>query len=241
MRWLIVSGWLLILAGLVGCNVPSRPKMESEVLAPDQLLDFDALYGQNCAGCHGRDGRGGPAPSLGDPVYLALADDATIRRITTNGVSGTPMPAFAQSTGGSLTDKQIDILTSGMRSRWAKGKSLNGLNPPPYSSQEIGDSSRGAKAFAVYCAACHGANGTGGPKASSIVNGSFLALVSDQGLRTAIIAGRPELGFPSWRDDVPGKPMSAQDVSDVVAWMSAQRLKFPGQPYSPSSKAGQFP
>ena len=50
-------------------------------------------------------------------------------------------------------------------------------------------------------------------------------------LRTIVIVGRPELGAPDWRGDVPGKPMSAQDVSDVVAWLASQRPKFPGQPY----------
>jgi len=28
---------------------------------------------------------------------------------------------------------------------------------------------------------------------------------------------------PDWRGDVPGKPMSPEDVSDVVAWLAAQR------------------
>ncbi len=31
--------------------------------------------------------------------------------------------------------------------------------------------------------------------------------------------------------NVPGRPMSAQEVSDVVAWLAAQRPQFPGQPY----------
>lgn len=238
MRSLIVSALLLVVAGLVACNVPSRPKMEAEVLAPDQLADFDALYTHNCSGCHGGDGRRGPAPALHDSTYLALADDETIRRVATNGVPGTPMAAFAQSAGGLLTDQQIDILVKGIRSRWAKPNALAGFHPPPYSTQEKGDAARGAGAFAVYCASCHGPNGAGGPKASSIVDGSFLALVSDQGLRTAVIVGRPELGFPDWRNDVAGKPMSAQEVSDVVAWLVAQRTKFPGQAYPAPPTAG---
>ena len=238
MRPLMVGALLLVTVGFLGCNIPSRPKMESEVLAPDQLLDFDALYRGNCSGCHGRDGRSGPAPALHNYAYLALVDDETIRRVATNGVPGTPMAAFAQSAGGMLTDKQIDVLVHGIRSRWAKPHALDGLKPPPYSAQRTGDASRGAGVYGVYCASCHGPNGTGGPKASSIVDGSFLALVSDQGLRTAVIVGRPELGFPDWRNDVAGKPMSAQEVSDVVAWLAAQRPQFPGQSYPTSSTPG---
>jgi mono/diheme cytochrome c family protein len=168
-----------------------------------------------------------------------MADDATIRRIATNGVPGTAMSGFAESAGGMLTDKQIDVLVNGIRSRWANPHSVEGLNPPPYSAQGTGDASRGTQVYATYCSSCHGPNGKGGQKASSIVDGAYLALVSDQGLRTSIIIGRPELGFPDWRNDVPGKPMSAQDVSDVVAWMAAQRPKYPGQPYSSSPKAGE--
>jgi hypothetical protein len=68
------------------------------------------------------------------------------------------------------------------------------------------------------------------------VNGSFLALVNDQELRTIVIAGRPELGAPDWRSDIPGKPMSPQDISDVVAWLASQRPKFPGQPFPATAK-----
>ena len=55
------------------------------------------LYGQNCAGCHGEDGKGGAAIALADPVYLAIADDAILRRATAGGIPGTSMPAFAQN------------------------------------------------------------------------------------------------------------------------------------------------
>ncbi len=141
------------------------------------------------------------------------------------------MPAFAQSAGGMLTGKQIDVIVGGIRERWSKPDVLRGANPPPYSSSEPGDPSRGSEVYANYCSSCHGAGGRGGQKASSIVDGSFLALLTDQELRTIVIVGRPELGAPDWRGNVPGKPMSAQDVSDVVAWLASQRPKFPGQPY----------
>ena len=60
------------------------------------------------------------------------------------------------------------------------------------------------------------------------MDGSYLALVSDQNLRTIVIAGRPELGSPDWRMNVPGRPMSAQEMTDVVAWIASQRPEFPG-------------
>jgi tetratricopeptide (TPR) repeat protein/mono/diheme cytochrome c family protein len=145
--------------------------------------------------------------------------------------------AFAQSAGGMLTEKQIDVITTGIRERWSKPDVLNGTNPPPYSSTTPGDSSRGSQVYGTFCSSCHGVVGKGGLKASSIVDGSFLALLNDQELRTIVIVGRPDLGAPDWRNNVPGTSMSAQDVSDVVAWLASQRSKFPGQPYPSTTKS----
>jgi len=218
--------------GLSGCSGVPRGASTIEVpIVPNDVSDFKILFAQNCSGCHGPDGKGGAAISLADPVYLAIADDAVVRRAATNGIAGTSMPAFAQSAGGMLTSKQIDLIVSGIRERWSKPDVLRGANPPPYSSPEPGNPSRGSEVYANYCSSCHGAGGRGGQKASSIVDGSFLALLNDQELRTIVIVGRPELGAPDWRGNVPGKPMSTQDVSDVVAWLTSQRPKFPGQPY----------
>ena len=208
------------------------PPVGSPVARPDSILDFNYLYARNCAGCHGLNGKGGAAIGLGDPVYLAIADDGTIRRVTADGVPGTTMPAFAQRSGGMLTDQQVTTIVTGIRARWSKPDILRDASPPPYAAAIRGDPSHGAAVYASYCSSCHGADGRGTKRASSIVDGSFLGLVSDQGLRTTVIVGRPELGAPDWRGNVPGKPMAAQDVSDVVAWLAAQRPKFPGQPYS---------
>jgi len=200
-------------------------------------MDFSFLYARNCSGCHGEDGKGGAAIGLGDPVYLAIADDATIRRVTADGVAGTSMPAFAQHSGGMLTDEQIDVIVSGIRIRWAKPDALGEANAPPYAAQGPGDAKRGANVYSTYCSSCHGADGNGSKRASSIVDGSYLALVSDQSLRTTVIVGRREWGAPDWQGDVPGKPMSPEEVSDVVAWIVAQRSQFPGQPYASALQA----
>ena len=106
-------------AALTGCTRDSAgPPVDAEVVRPSKVVDFKTLYGRNCAGCHGPDGKGGIAIGLSDPVYLAIADDAAIQKVTANGVSGTSMPAFARSAGGMLTDDQIHVIVHGIRT-WA--------------------------------------------------------------------------------------------------------------------------
>ncbi len=231
---LALAETLAVLA-LVGCNsLPGRPGPGPEVVRPDEVLDFNTLYKQNCSGCHGAEGRGGAAVSLADPVYLALVDDATFRQVTANGVPGTPMPGFARSAGGTLTDRQIDVLVGESRARWAKPGTLGGASPPPYRASAPGDAPRGAEVYETFCASCHGPGGKGRDKAGSIVDRAYLALVSDQGLRTTVIVGVPDLGAPDWRGNVPGRPMSAEEISDVVAWLASERPQPPGQPSASS-------
>jgi len=234
--WLLMAGAVGLSALVCGCaNAPGKPLPGDMPTVPSDIANFNVLYGQNCSGCHGLEGKGGAAIALANPVYLAVADDAVLRRVATNGIPGTSMSAFARNAGGMLTDKQIGVIVQGIRERWSKPDALGGAVPPPYSSSESGDASRGSEVYAVFCSSCHGPGGRGGPRASSIVDGSFLALLTDQELRTIVIVGRPDLGAPDWRGDVPGKPMSAKDVSDVVAWLAAQRPRFPGQPYPNST------
>jgi cytochrome c oxidase cbb3-type subunit 3 len=224
-----VLGMLAI--STVACNgLPGRPRSGLEALRPDEVMNFKLLYGKNCAACHGPEGQGGPAISLADPIYLAIVSDSTLRNVIANGVEGTAMPPFAQSSGGMLTDRQIEALADGIRC-WAKPSTLAGVQPPPYSASVTGDAARGAAAYNTFCASCHGPGGKGSKKAGSIVDPSFLALISNQALRTFVIVGNPKLGAPDWRGDALGRPLTDQDVTDVVAWLAAQRVQFPGQPY----------
>jgi cytochrome c oxidase cbb3-type subunit III len=229
---------VLPLVFLSACSAPNgQPQRGSEPVAPNQVMDFSILYAQNCSACHGAEGRGGASIALANPVYLAIVDEHSMRNVVANGVQGTAMPAFAQSAGGLLTDEQINLITSGVFSRWGRKGILDGTSPPSYAAKTTGDAARGRIAFGTYCASCHGSEGHGGSKGSAINGDSFLALISDQGLRTIMITGRPDLRSPDWRGNVPGKPMSDQEITDVVAWLASCRVQSPGQPYSASNDA----
>jgi mono/diheme cytochrome c family protein len=232
---------------LAGCSagLPGQPTEAERWRAPNEITDFNQLYTQNCAGCHGAGGRLGAARSLNDPLYLAFVTDEEMRQVISKGKDGTNMPAFSEQAGGHLTDQQIELLVTGMRSHWSKPDDFKGVDIPRYSVDETattsgpsaavtnnisaktsqtGDAPRGAVTYKTYCASCHGTNGDGG-SAGSIVDPNFLNLVSDQGLRTTVVVGRADMGKPDWRGNVPGHPMSAQEIDDVVAWLAAHRQR----------------
>jgi mono/diheme cytochrome c family protein len=233
-RWRRLALTVLVCLGLGGCDSwPGRPTLADRELPPTQVMAFDVLYARNCAGCHGADGRLGAARPLNDPVYLALVPDDRLRAIVVEGVPGTSMPGFATTAGGDLTSRQIDALVKGMLAQWARPDAIKGVTLPrweaPAKSADLAARDRGAAVFAIACARCHGPDGKGGAAPGSIVDPSYLALVSDQSLRTTVIAGRPDLGKPDWRDDVPGVPLTADQISDLVAWLAGHRRPVPGQ------------
>jgi cytochrome c oxidase cbb3-type subunit III len=192
---------------------------------PDAVMDFTALYNENCAACHGGDGRSGPAIDLGNPEYQALIDDASLRKWIANGMPGTQMSAFAQSAGGMLTDAQVDALIAGMRKTWRTPNAFAGATPPPYAQTQAGDAHRGAQTYQDRCASCHKASN------EEIATPAYLLLISDQALRSIIIAGRPDIGQPDWQHDAPGgkatTPLSAQEVDDIVTYLGTLRNAAP--------------
>jgi cytochrome c oxidase cbb3-type subunit 3/ubiquinol-cytochrome c reductase cytochrome c subunit len=223
-RRIILAAFGAYSLAAIGCNdSPGKPGPEPEVPRPDQVLDFATLYKTNCVACHGDSQHPGAAISITNPVLLAVIGEDKIKSILNQGVPGKLMPAFGQSGGGMLTEQQVGILASGLITNYGKPGLLDGQNPPPFQATLHPDTAAGEKAYATYCASCHGANGEGNPeiKEGSIVEAQYLGLISDQELRSFVIAGAP--GMPDWRSDVAGHPMTDQEVTDVVAWLASHR------------------
>ena len=223
-----IRAWPMALAvplmlAAAGCGrLPGATAAAGTVQRPDAVTDFHTLYSANCQACHGAGGQNGPATDLGNPEYQALVDDTTLRKWISGGMPGT------------LTDAQIGAIIAGMRKEWAKPNAFAGATPPPYAQEPGGDVKRGQAAYQARCASCHQ-----GPARQLVTSTVYLSLVSDQALRTIIVAGRPDIGQPDWRlGYVPGSPnnlrnvkiqpldqnpLSAQDVTDIVTYLGSLR------------------
>ena len=227
--------------GLTGCEkpitlenfddwMPGKPKIENVWKPPTEITDFKKLFAQNCRGCHGDGNVTGASIALNDPTFLAIISPEELSNLITNGVPKTPMPAFAIRNGGQLTDEQIEILVKGILA-WKDPATTPPGPLPPYAAP-LGNAAAGESLYAAYLASLEKMN----PRVTAqgfMTNPAFLGLVSDQHIRTLIITGRPELGIPNFQNAIPGKPLSDQDIADVVAWIVSKRLNEFGQPLTP--------
>ena len=240
-----IIGTILIVAitALVGCDwMPGRPTApQVDRGNPASVHGFAPLWSINCQGCHGETGIWGAARPLNDPLYQSLVTDKWLQETISNGIPGTLMPPHSVDNGGWITDSQIEELVSGMRTAW-RG------TPPAYAASSPAiinwkktkaNVAAGRTVFNTYCSPCHGENGVGA-MAGSPINSAFLALASDQMLRATIVCGRPDVGMPDWQGNLNGKPvperaglapLSDQQVTDVLAWITSHRVAYPGQPY----------
>jgi mono/diheme cytochrome c family protein len=232
----------------------------------NEVVDFRVLYGENCAGCHGAEGKLGPGPPLNDALFRAIIPEPELEKIISRGRANTLMPAFAVDNGGPLTAAQIQVLVKqikgipykviekpgggqavvddpeGAQSRWgAAGQPPKGV--PSYLAAAVGTESgankeRGTVVFARACALCHGDDGQGLRKQDQTINAIhdpvFLDLTSNQAVRRYVITGRPDLGMPSYAqtrpDDSEWRPLTEQDVSDLVALVASWRQNRAARP-----------
>jgi len=124
-----------------------------EELARDELAlrIGGRLFANNCATCHGSDGRGGSGfPNLTDEDWLYGGDPATIELSILNGRSGL-MPAFAPAVGGE----------EGVRQVVAYVRSLSGK------SADNALIAAGREKYLQVCVGCHGMEGKGLPALGS--------------------------------------------------------------------------
>ncbi|MEW6072623.1 MAG: c-type cytochrome [Planctomycetota bacterium] len=89
------------------------------------------LFAGYCASCHGSDGRGGFAPELANPDFLAAASDGFLAATIARGRDGTPMRAFGPGPAGLaiLSPDEVRAIVAAIRA-WA-GEPPPATSPPP--------------------------------------------------------------------------------------------------------------
>ena len=176
------------------------------------------LYENNCASCHGGDGKGGVGVPISLPSFLHSVPNSYLEKTIRYGRPGRVMPPFKH-----LSDAQIQAIVGHLRS-FAPGK-----HPESLHALINGDIKRGKKLFGQYCASCHGANGEGGkgtgvtfsrPRelpiiAPSISNSGFLLAATDHMIKSILMNGRQ--GTPM--QSVTKMGLSDKDIDDVVSYV----------------------
>jgi hypothetical protein len=61
-------------------------------------------------------------------------------------------------------------------------------------------------------------------------------MVSDQYLRTIVVAGRPELGCPDFPKRLPDRSLTNEEVADLTAWLASHRANEFGKPIPTSPR-----
>jgi cytochrome c oxidase cbb3-type subunit III len=235
-HWTLLA---LILVLAAGCDLPGRPRAGDRFVPPDDERTFSVLFQKHCVGCHGSDGKLGPAPPLNDKLFLALVPDTELARVIAEGRAGTLMPAFARANGGELTELQVKVLAEGIKPRWGpaapapSGAPRYLIEPTQKSAGAASTREAGLAVFARACASCHGDHGQGGEMAGAINDPDFLALTSDQALRRFVITGRPDLGMPDHADPK-GRPegfkaLNQDDVTNLTKLLADWRRQETAQ------------
>jgi LPXTG-motif cell wall-anchored protein len=95
----------------LGPTATPRPQIEPVPGVVGDPNQGALLYDENCAVCHGPEGKGRIGVNISN-AFPSIRPDLSIKNIIVNGVSGSPMPAWSQANGGPLTDQQINDITS---------------------------------------------------------------------------------------------------------------------------------
>ncbi len=188
------AGWCLVpLLAVVGCgcHLRGQPDLGYEPVPGDEEGTFYVLYRFHCAGCHGADGKLGPAPPLNDPLFLAIVPNGELVRVIRDGRAVTPgqkslMPAFSLPEDsalspaqelvwarlrvegdarphqrGRVTHTQVLVLAQGIKQRWGPPAARAG-SLPPYRVPAGAGAGKKEEGVRTFARACAGCHGKAG-------------------------------------------------------------------------------
>jgi mono/diheme cytochrome c family protein len=204
-----------------------KPRTIPEALAPrdrvralrlgerDFESDGESLFGVFCAACHGPRGEGrkfktleSTFPAIGEPEFLAIADDEFLRKTLMHGRPGRRMPAWGTKDGG-LRPEEIDGLIGFLRS----------LQPTAPTAEQVNaaavDKSLGDKLFAESCAPCHGERGEGSAVAPPLAAADNPATHEDSRIYGTLTVGVQGTAMGSFRH------LDARSLRSLIATVRA--------------------
>ena len=88
-----------------------RPAITAPPNVEGDPTQGSALYDQNCFVCHGPNGEGRIGATLAK-AWPSIRPDLEVKATISNGVEGSPMPAWSQANGGPLTEEEINNLVA---------------------------------------------------------------------------------------------------------------------------------
>ena len=153
----------------------SETPVEELIANPEAMKMSRRLFNNNCAVCHGSDGRGSYGfPNLADSDWLYGGSAEDIKTTLVNGRQGA-MPAL----GGALGEEGVDKVAEYVFK-------ISGRE------HDADKAEAGGQLFATYCVACHGADGTGNKMlgAPNLTDGIWLYGGSPTLVRHTIRNGR---------------------------------------------------
>jgi ubiquinol-cytochrome c reductase cytochrome c subunit len=152
-------GWLMVASAAVAIGVLPTAAAQGQ-LTPAQQQEAETIFANQCATCHGSDGRGRTIPGT-DTMAPALAGnpDVTVPYVDlTIRVGRMPPPDAKPFDNRARHVLYDDAQRQALVSYIAEQFGLEGEIPQP----AAGDASTGREVYAANCAQCHGSAGAGG-------------------------------------------------------------------------------
>lgn len=195
----------------------------------DFPTDGASLFGALCSACHGTGGEGRKFdttpqlfPALRNPVFLALADDAFLRRTIAMGRPGRRMPSW-----GKLTSKEFDALVAYLRSLEPLAPVFEPGAPAPIEPAE------GDALFAQQCAPCHGPRGEGSELAPPLAAKDNEVTTSDERIHGTLAMGVAGTAMGSFRTLDAGQLRAVVAAVRALPRLEVSRAKWLGRPGDP--------
>jgi cytochrome c oxidase cbb3-type subunit 3 len=180
------------------------------------------IYAENCVACHNADGEGTAlAPALNTADFRAQWTDDDLRRIITQGVTGTLMAAWNRA----LSADEIETMVVFLREWDTLNQSQIALpvmvaEPAAPPSPEM--IAEGQQLFFVLCKQCHGTIGQGTALAPALNNQDFLNTTPDAAIQQIIAMGVEGTVMPAW-----GGRLTDADIAALTAYLRSWQPTAP--------------